>query len=181
MSTWVINTYDDELYHHGIKGQKWGVRRYQNEDGSLTPEGIKRYGTVENFEKAQRKKKIAKRIAIGAGAGVGAAAAGLGLYALSKYKRTEEPLPDGLPMKTPLLPGPSGPRGNAKALPDNRSDLNTVRNNAPHVAGIKINRVKDTEQGKKGQNIVDGLMAAMSGSDNFDNVMKDKNSRLVFS
>ena len=32
------------LAHHGIKGQKWGVRRYQNEDGSLTDEGKKRYG-----------------------------------------------------------------------------------------------------------------------------------------
>lgn len=33
-----------ELYHHGIKGQKWGVRRYQNADGSLTEEGYQRYG-----------------------------------------------------------------------------------------------------------------------------------------
>lgn len=33
-----------ELYHHGIRGQKWGVRRYQNSDGSLTDEGRKRYG-----------------------------------------------------------------------------------------------------------------------------------------
>lgn len=32
-----------ELYHHGIKGMKWGRRRYQNNDGSLTPAGIKRY------------------------------------------------------------------------------------------------------------------------------------------
>lgn len=32
-----------ELYHHGIKGMKWGVRRYQNPDGSLTDEGRKRY------------------------------------------------------------------------------------------------------------------------------------------
>lgn len=32
-----------ELQHHGIKGQKWGVRRFQNKDGSLTPEGEKRY------------------------------------------------------------------------------------------------------------------------------------------
>lgn len=35
--------YPNELYHHGIKGQKWGVRRYQNPDGSLTPAGRKRY------------------------------------------------------------------------------------------------------------------------------------------
>ena len=33
------------LAHHGIKGQKWGIRRFQNEDGSLTSEGKKRYGT----------------------------------------------------------------------------------------------------------------------------------------
>lgn len=35
-----------ELYHHGIKGQKWGVRRYQNDDGSLTSAGKQRYGSV---------------------------------------------------------------------------------------------------------------------------------------
>ena len=32
------------ISHYGVKGQKWGIRRYQNEDGSLTPEGRKRYG-----------------------------------------------------------------------------------------------------------------------------------------
>lgn len=38
-----INSGQDVLAHHGILGQKWGVRRYQNEDGSLTDAGRKRY------------------------------------------------------------------------------------------------------------------------------------------
>lgn len=32
-----------DLAHHGVKGQKWGIRRYQNKDGSLTAEGRSRY------------------------------------------------------------------------------------------------------------------------------------------
>ena len=39
---------DQELCHHGILGQKWGVRRYQNSDGSLTDEGKKRYSQLRS-------------------------------------------------------------------------------------------------------------------------------------
>lgn len=38
-----MEAWRDELYHYGIKNQKWGVRRYQNEDGSLTLAGKARY------------------------------------------------------------------------------------------------------------------------------------------
>ena len=43
----------DELKHYGIKGMKWGVRRFQNADGSLTADGRKRYGSedIRNVKK----------------------------------------------------------------------------------------------------------------------------------
>ena len=50
----------NELYHHGILGQKWGVRRFQNPDGTLTEAGKKRYGTAENFEAGKTLKSIKK-------------------------------------------------------------------------------------------------------------------------
>lgn len=59
MSTYYVAgvPYSSELYHHGIKGQRWGVRRFQNLDRTLTPAGKERYKKY-----SQNPERIASRI-----------------------------------------------------------------------------------------------------------------------
>lgn len=55
----------NELYHHGIRGQKWGVRRFQNKDGSLTKLGQKRVDKAQKqADKAAKKANKASGIAV---------------------------------------------------------------------------------------------------------------------
>lgn len=87
----------DELYHWGVKGQKWGVRRYQNKDGTLTPAGKKRYDdgsndasdkTAKKTMSPETKKKIKTAVGIGA-AVVGTALAAYGAKKFHDYVRAE--------------------------------------------------------------------------------------------
>ena len=79
------------LYHHGIKGQKWGVRRFQNEDGAAIKQPSKQKARKKNRPNTDNKlggykKNTGKVIAIAAGsAAVGAAAVGIAWYAKNKH------------------------------------------------------------------------------------------------
>lgn len=54
---------ENTIRHHGIRGMKWGVRRYQNRDGSLTPEGKKRYSDgVTSHVKSMSDQELRDRI-----------------------------------------------------------------------------------------------------------------------
>lgn len=51
---------NDFLIHYGVKGQNWGVRRYQNEDGTLTEEGKQHYGYYDRSDGTKDYKRIEK-------------------------------------------------------------------------------------------------------------------------
>ena len=87
-------TYSNELYHYGVKGQKWGIRRYQNPNGTLTEEGKIRYEVDPKTGEAsaegkkllkqdiddQRKRKVNILGSLGIGAATASAiAVGIGL------------------------------------------------------------------------------------------------------
>ena len=52
---------NNDLQHHGIKGQKWGVRRFQNKDGDLTPAGRKRYDSTSPKKQTPKKQTPKKQ------------------------------------------------------------------------------------------------------------------------
>ena len=62
------------LGHSGIKGQRWGIRRYQNEDGSLTEEGKKRYGDPETYRAVAKETSSLEEATKGASSAVSTAA-----------------------------------------------------------------------------------------------------------
>lgn len=88
-----------ELYHHGIKGQKWGIRRYQNADRTLTSAGKARYskgngGSTSREISPETKKKLKIAAAAVAGLTLVGASAYLGYRYGMKVPKTKKPKMD---------------------------------------------------------------------------------------
>lgn len=77
------------LIHHGIKGQKWGVRRFQNSDGTLTEEGKRRKGSSGEEKRKGLTDKQKKAIKVGV-AVAGTALAAYGAYRVGKNIRDKK-------------------------------------------------------------------------------------------
>lgn len=52
----------NELYHYGVKGMRWGIRRYENYDGTLTRQGVQRYSEAKNRLKSSNSRKDRRAI-----------------------------------------------------------------------------------------------------------------------
>ena len=85
---WEYNyNYSNELYHYGVKGMKWGVRRYQNSDGSLNAAGRAR----QSYKDSKKELKTARKELRKSG--------GFGMNAIRKYETAEKKYNDAS-MKT---------------------------------------------------------------------------------
>ena len=114
----------NELYHFGVRGMKWGQRRYQNQDGSYTAQGRGRYapngssrrsssGSRSSSSSSDRRARLKKAAKIGAGV----AAAGLAAY--GGYRLAKSGKLNGLkalPNKRLALSGPTSKRSAASSM-----------------------------------------------------------------
>lgn len=150
------------LAHHGIKGQKWGVRRYQNEDGSLTEEGKKRYDYKEakkEYRELTKRKTLKKEIG-----------SGIGMNSLKKYgdyrKKVENSELNVLDKKAALSKVKKGEKGEFK----------TYRK-AMQKTGLPNSMLDDQNRGKSSR-IYDHLVQE-KGQEYADKVAKSVQNHAV--
>lgn len=122
---------NDELSHAGIKGMRWGIRRYQNEDGSLTDLGKKRYsgakrGVMDDARSTAYDKAVKTHLAKNPGDVAGAKAAG---RQASKDATATTKVDQDKPIK--------------KMVDDDLNATNTILRETANVSGATSNAVKN--------------------------------------
>lgn len=116
-----ITRNDNHLEHHGIKGQHWGIRRFQNEDGSLTAKGKEHYGVSE--DSSSKKSKIGSFISRhkkGLAIAGGLLAAGVAAVAISQIANNKSVQ--------------KGSEATQKILTEHKIALEVPRTEVPRVA-----------------------------------------------
>lgn len=145
--------YDDYLAHHGIKGQKWGVRRFENENGSLTAEGKKRYGDGK-VEKHLMKSKAAENKAINAKTTIGR-----NFYANKAFNQR---------VKAEIAGEKA--TGNRKLLAVNKNSARdygaAAETSANIAAGLK--KKADSQTGKQHEKTMNKAVEWLSAANNYD-------------
>lgn len=168
MESWKEQMYQNELQHHGILGMHWGIRRYQNSDGTLTAEGkqhIKKERKPIDKEKLKRiGLKVGKAVGIAAGAYVGVNM-GLGISkgilsaighhsAASSAVKSVAKKGKNVVKKMPVFM--RSPLGNGNGN-DAGSGINRYLNSTPNQAGSGLTNQIDSPISKVNSNI-DRLM-----------------------
>lgn len=148
----------NEIYHHGIKGQKWGVRRYQNKDGSLTPAGKKRQRDTSP-EAVAKRKAIAKKVAVGTAMTLTVAAATV-LYAKNPAVHS---VVNSMAKKTvsSLKKGGGKAITKGKAFIENRKNNGFIKGVKDGVKAYKTNNPKKSAA-EKGQEFATKLLGRIN-------------------
>lgn len=146
--------YNLYLAHHGIKGQKWGQRRFQNEDGSLTPAGERRYN-IQNAKQEYKQARSEDRQSRLAGMfdnGVGAK--GLKEFHNREMQRDKAHL-NAVDAKAKLANAKRGEKGEVKAYAKELRKNGLAYSYADRVSGGKSAKLYEHLSKTKGADFAD--------------------------